>query len=262
MTLSVTSQPTAAEAQVDALLGKMSLAEKIGQMTQVEKNSITPEAVTEYFIGSVLSGGGGNPTPNTPQAWGRMVRDFLEAAQETRLRIPLIYGVDAVHGHSNVYGSVIFPHNIGLGATRDADLIKRIAEVTAKELLATNVHWISRLPYPCRRIFAGDGFTKATANRRTSLRRWLWLMSRVCKPGGVLPSVKHFVADGGTGWGSTSRYEWLHGNWQSPGDSYKIDQGNADIDEATYGRFICLPIKPRLRPVRSTSWSRSPVGRG
>src|SRR3982751_5155317 len=102
MTLSVKSQPsnTAAGAQVDTLLEQMSLAEKIGQMTQVEKNSISASDVTQYFIGSVLSGGGGNPTPNTPQAWARMVRDFLEAALETRLRIPLIYGVDAVHGHS------------------------------------------------------------------------------------------------------------------------------------------------------------------
>src|SRR5437868_1916960 len=99
MTFSVTSQPSnpAAQAQVDTPLEQMSLAEKIGQMTQIEKNSISPQAVTEYFIGSVLSGGGGNPTPNTPRAWARMVRDFQEAALQTRLRIPLIYGVDAVH---------------------------------------------------------------------------------------------------------------------------------------------------------------------
>jgi beta-glucosidase len=242
MTLSLTSQPsnTAAEAQVDTLLEQMSLAEKIGQMTQVEKNSISPQAVTEYFIGSVLSGGGGNPTPNTPQNWARMVRDFLEAAQQTRLRIPLIYGVDAVHGHSNVRGSVIFPHNIGLGATRDADLIQRIAEVTAKELLATNVHWdfapAVSVPQDIRwgRIYEGYGESPDIVTPLGVA------YVKGLQAGGVLPSVKHFVADGGTKWGSTSRYEWLQGNWQAPGDSYKIDQGNADIDEATL-RAVHLP---------------------
>src|SRR5690349_8519983 len=192
MTLSVTRQPSNAEAQVDALLEQMSLAEKIGQMTQVEKNSITPQAVTEYFIGSVLSGGGGNPTPNTPQNWAKMVRDFLEAAQQTRLHIPLIYGVDAVHGHSNVHGAVIFPHNIGLGATRDADLIQRIAEATAQELLATNVHWdfapAVSIPQDIRwgRIYEGYGESPDIVTPLGVA------YTKGLIAGGVLPSVKHF----------------------------------------------------------------------
>src|SRR5436190_11869276 len=78
--------------RVEAVLAEMTLAEKIGQMTQVEKNSISPEDVTNYFIGSVLSGGGGNPTPNTPANWAQMVHEFQEAALKTRLGIPLIYG--------------------------------------------------------------------------------------------------------------------------------------------------------------------------
>src|SRR5688572_9339863 len=91
--------------RMDALLGQMTLAEKIGQMTQVEKNSITPEEVALYTIGSVLSGGGGNPEPNDPDGWRAMVTGFQEHALRTRLGIPILYGVDAVHGHNNMVGS-------------------------------------------------------------------------------------------------------------------------------------------------------------
>src|SRR5687768_9513001 len=94
---SVSTPITLAYSDVESLLSQMTLAEKIGQMTQVEKNSITPEQVTKHFIGSVLSGGGGNPKPNTPAAWAQMVRSFQEAALQTRLHIPLIYGSDGVH---------------------------------------------------------------------------------------------------------------------------------------------------------------------
>src|SRR5689334_14193602 len=124
------------EDRVQNLLGQMTLDEKIGQMTQVEKNSITPEQVAEYAIGSVLSGGGGNPTPNNRDTWADMVRSFAQRALTSRLGIPLIYGSDAVHGHNNVVGAVIFPHNVGLGATRDADLVERIAAITSTEILA------------------------------------------------------------------------------------------------------------------------------
>lgn len=129
------------EARVSDLLKRMSLAEKIGQMTQVEKNSITPDDAKVYCIGSVLSGGGGNPDPNNVFEWRKMVQQYVNKSCETRLGIPIIYGADAVHGHNNVYGATIFPHNIGLGASRDTALVERIAQATAKELLATNVHW-------------------------------------------------------------------------------------------------------------------------
>lgn len=235
----VTRQSTSS-AEVEALLAQMTLAEKIGQMTQIEKNSITPEAVTEYFIGSVLSGGGGNPTPNTAENWAKMVRGFQEAALQTRLRIPLIYGVDGVHGHNNVKGAVIFPHNIGLGATRDADLVTRIAEATAEELLATGVHWdfapAVSVPQDIRWGRTYEGYSENTdIVTPLGVAYVKGLQNK-----GVLPSVKHFVADGGTSWGSTSKYDWLHGNWQLPGDGYSIDQGNAEIEEATL-RAVHLP---------------------
>src|SRR5450432_632710 len=139
--LSYKNPALSTEDRVENLLRQMTLAEKIGQMAQVEKNSITPAEVGEYFIGSVLSGGGGNPTPNTPRTWAQMVRSFQEPALLTRLAIPLIYGSDAIHGHNNVVGAVIFPHNIGLGATRDAELIERIGRVVATECMATGVRW-------------------------------------------------------------------------------------------------------------------------
>ena len=126
---------------IENLLSRMTLAEKIGQMTQPEKNSVKPGDVARLSLGSVLSGGGGNPEPNTPQTWRAMVTAFIEESQQSRLSIPLIYGSDAVHGHNNVVGATIFPHNIGLGCTRDTDLLRRIGRATALEACATNVRW-------------------------------------------------------------------------------------------------------------------------
>lgn len=103
------SPTPSAAARAAALLTQMTVAEKIGQMTQVEKNSIGPQEVTSRFIGSVLSGGGGYPQPNTAAAWLKMTNDFQAAALQTRLGIPLLYGTDAVHGHGNLVGATIFP---------------------------------------------------------------------------------------------------------------------------------------------------------
>ena len=110
------------EAWVEHALEQMTMPEKIGQMTQVSNDSITPAEVADHAIGSVLSGGNGNPSPNTPGVWADMVGSFTEGAAASRCGIPLIYGIDAVHGHSNVIGATVYPHNIGLGAVGDADL--------------------------------------------------------------------------------------------------------------------------------------------
>src|SRR5688572_27546914 len=131
------------EDRVDDLLGRMTLEEKIGQMTLIEKNSIkNPDDIAAYFMGGLLSGGGGYPAGNnTPEGWYKMVSGFNEQAAKTRLGIPLLYGVDAVHGHNNMRGAVIFPHNIGLGATRNPELLSEIGQVTADEMLATGICW-------------------------------------------------------------------------------------------------------------------------
>jgi beta-glucosidase len=119
----------------------MTLPEKIGQMTQAEQRSIRGEDVKRFFIGSVLSGGGGYPRYNTPRGWLDMVNGFQEYAVQTRLGVPIIYDVDAVHGHNTLKGAVIFPHNVGLGATRDPDLVERVARATAEEMTATGIYW-------------------------------------------------------------------------------------------------------------------------
>ncbi len=128
-------------ARVSDLLSRMTLQEKIGQMLQVERVNTTPDEVFLNNIGSVLSGGGSSPNPNTAVAWADEVDLFQNAALSTRLQIPILYGVDAVHGHNNVYGATIFPHNIGLGATKDEDLLKKIGEITATEVRATGINW-------------------------------------------------------------------------------------------------------------------------
>jgi hypothetical protein len=130
------------EERVTDLLSRMTLEEKLGQMTLIEKNSIHPDDVTKYFIGGVLSGGGGYPiSKNTPQAWFSMVKKYQDAALGTPLGIPVLYGVDAVHGHATVEGSVIFPHNIGLGAAQNPELVEDIGRITASEMIATGIYW-------------------------------------------------------------------------------------------------------------------------
>ncbi|VFR02993.1 unnamed protein product [Cuscuta campestris] len=122
------------------LMKRMSLAEKIGQMTQIERNVATSDVMKQYFIGSVLSGGGSVPKPNaTPKDWTNMVDELQKGALSTPLGIPMIYGIDAVHGHNNVYKATIFPHNIGLGVTRDPELVKKIGAATALEVRATGI---------------------------------------------------------------------------------------------------------------------------
>ncbi|MDH7604308.1 MAG: glycoside hydrolase family 3 N-terminal domain-containing protein, partial [Melioribacter sp.] len=129
--------------KVDALLSKMTLDEKIGQMIQVDRSAVinNPQDIKNYYIGSILSGGGSAPETNTPEAWANMYDMFQSYALQTRLKIPIIYGIDAVHGHNNVYGAVIFPHNIGLGCTRNPDIVEQVARATAIEVAATGIDW-------------------------------------------------------------------------------------------------------------------------
>ncbi|VYS59602.1 unnamed protein product [Arabidopsis thaliana] len=130
------------EARVKDLLSRMTLPEKIGQMTQIERVVTTPSVITDNFIGSVLNGGGSWPFEDAKTSdWADMIDGYQNAALASRLGIPIIYGIDAVHGNNNVYGATIFPHNIGLGATRDADLIRRIGAATALEVRACGAHW-------------------------------------------------------------------------------------------------------------------------
>ncbi|KAK8546479.1 hypothetical protein V6N12_027261 [Hibiscus sabdariffa] len=126
--------------RVRDLLDRMTLEEKIGQMVQIERTVASAEVMKKYFIGSVLSGGGSVPAPQaSAEDWINMINEFQNGSLSTRLRIPMIYGIDAVHGNNNVYKATIFPHNIGLGATRDPELVKKIGTATALETRATGI---------------------------------------------------------------------------------------------------------------------------
>jgi beta-glucosidase len=220
------------------LMDRMTLAEKIGQMTQVENLSITPAEVAQHAIGSVLSGGGGNPEPNTPETWAAMVRGYQEAALETRLGIPLLYGADAVHGHNNVRGAVVFPHNIGLGAARDTLLAGRIGQITAVEALATGIHWVFApavsVPQDIRWGRTYEGFSEDTdLVTQLGVAQLQGLQNvdgatNLGHPRTVLGSVKHYVGDGGTTWGSNTTNDWV------------IDQGVTEVSEAVL-RAVHLP---------------------
>ena len=224
----------ASQAAAKELLAKMTLQEKIGQMTQVEKNSIGPDDVLKYGIGSILSGGGGSPYINTPENWLAMVNEFQTAAIKTRLQIPLLYGVDAVHGHNNLKGAVIFPHNIGLGAARDADLVYRIGRATAEEVAATGVFWnfgpVVAVPQDIRwgRTYEGYGEQTALVSELAAAYIRGLQGDSLGNSDTILATAKHFVGDGGTVWGSATT------------NNFKIDQGVTDVDEATL-RSIHLP---------------------
>ncbi|KAL8057937.1 hypothetical protein ABFX02_04G216000 [Erythranthe guttata] len=128
--------------RVKDLMKRMTLEEKIGQMTQIEREVASPDIMKKYFIGSIVSGGGSVPAPRaSPEEWVNMVNGFQNGSLSTRLGIPMIYGIDAIHGHNNVYNATIFPHNVGLGVTRDPELVKKIGSATALEVRATGISY-------------------------------------------------------------------------------------------------------------------------
>jgi beta-glucosidase len=219
--------------QVEALLTKMTLAEKIGQMTQVDTEALKDKShIQKYFLGSVLSGGGSDPVTNTAQGWLKLSQECQSWAGNTRLKIPLLYGIDAVHGHNNVLGAVIFPHNIGLGATHNPELVERAARVTAREIAGTGINWTFA---PCIAVAqdARWGRTYESFADSPKLAGELGVAAvrgfqgdNFTTPGSVLACAKHFVGDGGTKDG--------------------IDQGNTILDEATLRKIHLSPYPPAL----------------
>ncbi|XP_041027005.1 lysosomal beta glucosidase-like [Juglans microcarpa x Juglans regia] len=129
--------------RIKDLMRRMTLEEKIGQMVQIDRSVASAEVMKKYFIGSILSGGGCVPAKEaSAETWINMVSEYQKGSISTRLGIPMIYGIDAVHGHNNVYKATIFPHNVGLGATRDPELVKRIGAATALEARATGIPYV------------------------------------------------------------------------------------------------------------------------
>ncbi|MFD8493713.1 glycoside hydrolase family 3 protein [Amycolatopsis sp. NPDC059657] len=190
--------------RVNDLLSRMTLDDKLGQMTQPERLGITdPADVAKYRIGSLLSGGSSQPTPNTPASWADMYDGFQKTALTTPLSIPLIYGVDAVHGHNGVYGATVFPHNIGLGATRNPHLAERIGHATAEEVAGTGIDW-NFSPCLCvarndrwGRTYESFGEVPELAVSMSSIITGMqgWSLS---SPSSVVATAKHFIGDGGT----------------------------------------------------------------
>jgi beta-glucosidase len=234
----------AIEARVADLLGRMTLEEKIGQMAQVEKNSAYGGTIAGDKIGSVLSGGGGNPVVNNPTAWADMTDGFQKQALNTRFAIPLLYGTDAVHGHNNVRGAVIFPHNIGLGAAADEDLAYRIGRATAIEMCATGASWnfapVVAVPQDIRWGRTYEAYSENTALvTKLAIAYMRGLQTTTTggfgSPGTVLATPKHFIGDGGTVWNTTSAA------------SNKIDQGVTEVDEATLRRLFLPPYAAAVK---------------
>lgn len=192
---------------VEDILTKMTLDEKIGQMVQVDRSAVinNPQDITNYYIGSVLSGGGSGPNNNTPSAWADMYDSFQNYALKTRLKIPIIYGIDAVHGNNNVYGATIFPHNIGLGATRNFNLVYEVERATAEEVAATGIDWTFA---PCiavpqnerwGRTYEGFGETADLVKQMGQAAVQGFQTSTLGSSGtSILACAKHFLADGGT----------------------------------------------------------------
>jgi beta-glucosidase len=216
-------------------LSKMTLAEKAGQMTQVANSYIrNKNDIATYGLGSVLSGGGGGPNGagGTATQWADMVDDFQSYALRSRLGIPLIYGVDAVHGHNNVQGAVLFPHHIGMGASRDVALVQQVEDVTRQEVLGTGIHW-TFAPCVCvprddrwGRTYEGYGEDPSVVSP-LGQAAVTGFQGTSLGTNSVLATAKHFIADGGTTFGTGS-------------SGYLIDQGDARISE-TELRAIHLP---------------------
>src|SRR5215218_1251186 len=225
-------------ARAERLLAAMTLEEKVGQMTQAERGAVSddPTLVATWRLGSVLSGGGSTPADNTPEGWADMVDGFQAQALRTRLGIPLIYGVDSVHGHGNLVGATVFPHNIGLGATRDPRLVERIEHVTAEETRATGPQWVFA-PCVCvardlrwGRTYESFGEDPGLVIKmETAIDGFQGPRAReLDEPDRVLATAKHYAGDGDTEYGTGS------------GD-YPIDQGITVTNRRDFARIDLSP---------------------
>ena len=219
----------------------MTLEEKIGQMTQVDYRYLQNVTdINKYFLGSILSGGGATPPTNQPSSWVDLYNEFQEQALNTRLKIPLIYGIDAVHGHNNVVGATIFPHNIGLGCANDEKLIKEIAVATAVEIQATGLDWTFA---PCLAVAQDErwGRTYESFSEDHDIVTKLgvatvqgYQMGNSLSKKSVLACAKHYVGDGNTVFGTGS-------------NNYKIDRGDVVLDEGELRSKYIKPFKESIK---------------
>ena len=230
-----------ADNEIDRLVSSMTLDEKIGQMTQVDYRYLQDKTdIKKYFLGSILSGGGSTPPTNQPASWVNLYNGFQEQALNTRLKIPLIYGIDAVHGHNNVVGATIFPHNIGLGCTNDPELVRKISAATAEEMRATGLDWTFA---PCLAVAQDErwGRTYESFSENSDIVTSLGVASVQGYQGGnslkensILACAKHYVGDGNTVFGTGS-------------NNYKIDRGDVVLDEKELRDKYIKPFRESIK---------------
>jgi beta-glucosidase len=257
------SQPV--PARVADLLSRMTLEEKVGQMTQAERGAVAddPSRITDLQLGSVLSGGGSTPTPNNPEAWADMIDGFQQAALNTRLHIPLLYGVDSVHGHGNLLGATVFPHNIGLGATRDPALVRDVEHIAASETRASGPQW-SFAPCICAarddrwgRTYESFGEDPdLVIQMETAIDGFQGAPGQLGDRDRVLSTAKHYAGDGDTVYGTAA------------GD-YQIDQGIAITDRQSFWDTSLRQYEPAVQDhhvgsvmpsFSSVDWTEDGVG--
>ncbi|PKL82425.1 MAG: beta-glucosidase [Ignavibacteriae bacterium HGW-Ignavibacteriae-3] len=230
-----TEKEKAIDKKVNLLLSQMTLDEKIGQMTQVDYDAIKQNEshVEKYFLGSILCGGNSEPDDITPKGWADLYDKYQIMALKTRLKIPIIWGIDAVHGHNNVDGATIFPHNIGLGASRNPILVEQVAAATAAEIKGTGMQWDFA---PCVAVARNEkwGRTYESFGEDPDLVTLLGTAyvkgmqgNDLADPNSVLACVKHYVGDGGTTNGK--------------------DQGDTEIDEATLRKIHMQPYVESIK---------------
>lgn len=225
------------EARIDQLMAGMTLEEKVGQVVQADIASIKPEDLRKYPLGSILAGGSSSPNGNeraTPQEWLDLADEFWRASLEypSQTKIPLLFGIDAVHGHSNLVGAIIFPHNVGLGATRNPELMKQIAEVTAYEMTLAGVDWTFAPTVAVARDKRWGRAYESYSENPADVAAYAGKVveglqgadggDKGVKPGRIISSAKHFLGDGGTDGG------------RDQGDATLSEEDFANIHNAGY----------------------------
>ena len=254
-------------ARVADLLSRMTLEEKVGQMTQTERGSVYDDAtpITTWKVGSVLSGGGSVPTPNTPEAGPTWWTASSERRSPRVCSIPIIYGIDSVHGDGNMLGATVFPHNIGLGATRDPELARKAAHVIAEETRASGPQWTFA---PCVCVALDDRWGRTYESFGEDPRlvaRFEQAIDGFQGPPGhlsdrdrVLATAKHYAGDGDADYGTSTN-----------ADGFTIDQGVAVTSRRAFWRNSLSPYVPAVRrhdvgtvmpSYSSVDWTEDGVG--